>query len=58
MLTTNTLCSCTGKPAQVSDFNIWHRVPEPKDKVKTERWKKYGKYELKGRSTMLSGRED
>lgn len=43
-----------GLPIRVQDFNVWHRLPEPKeDAVKTE-WKKYGKYEIKGRSKMLS----
>jgi len=45
----------SGEPTQVSDFNIWHRVPEPKEGVKTgERWKKYGKYEVKGRRKMMT----
>jgi alpha-tubulin suppressor-like RCC1 family protein len=43
-----------GKPLEVPNFNIWHRLAEPKADVKVEeRWKKYGKYELKGRSKML-----
>jgi alpha-tubulin suppressor-like RCC1 family protein len=42
-----------GKPVQVKDFNIWHRLHEPTEIVKTERWKKYGKYEVKGRSQMI-----
>jgi alpha-tubulin suppressor-like RCC1 family protein len=43
-----------GRPVAVENFNIWHRLPEPKaEQVKIERWKKYGKYELKGRSQML-----
>lgn len=43
-----------GKPLQVPDFNIWHRLAAPRAHVKSqERWKKYGKYELKGRSKML-----
>ena len=47
-----------GRPIQVPDFNIWHRLPEPKEqKAKAERWKKYGKYELKGRSKMLGETE-
>lgn len=46
--------SDAGRPRQVPDINIWHRLPEPKvQQAKTERWKKYGKYELKGRSAML-----
>jgi hypothetical protein len=44
----------SGDPEQVEDFNIWHRIPEPKEQVKTEKWKKYGKYEVKGRQKMLS----
>ena len=44
-----------GEPTQVNNFNIWHRVPEPKEMVKTgERWKKYGKYEVKGRRKMMT----
>jgi alpha-tubulin suppressor-like RCC1 family protein len=44
----------TGEPIQLSDFNIWHRIPEPKEQqVKQERWKKFGKYEVKGRQRML-----
>ena len=31
----------------IPDFNIWHRIPEPKEFVKKEKWKKYGKYEVK-----------
>ena len=42
-----------GKPLKVPNFNIWHRLAEPKADVKVdERWKKYSKYELKGRSKM------
>lgn len=44
----------TGKPVQVDDFNIWHRIPEPKEKVKKEKWTKYGKYEVKGRQKMMT----
>jgi alpha-tubulin suppressor-like RCC1 family protein len=47
-----------GRPAQVVNFNIWHRIPEPKDEVKKERWKKLGKYEVKGRTKMLSESRD
>lgn len=43
------------EPVQENDFNIWHRVKEPKEEVaKTERWKKFGKYEVKGRQKMMS----
>jgi alpha-tubulin suppressor-like RCC1 family protein len=43
----------TGEPKQTEDFNIWHRIPEPKEhQAKTARWKKYGKYEVKGRQKM------
>ncbi len=42
------------RPVQVPDFNIWHRVPEPREEKTTVKWKKYGKYELKGRSAMLA----
>jgi len=45
----------TGEPVQEKDFNIWHRVGEPKERVvKAERWKKLGKYEVKGRRKMMS----
>eukprot|EP00980_Cylindrotheca_fusiformis_P014501 scaffold3875_cov123-Cylindrotheca_fusiformis.AAC.21 len=44
----------SGKPEPVADFNIWHRIPEPKEEVKKEKWKKYGKYEVKGRRKMLT----
>lgn len=51
--------SSAGRSRPVADFNIWHRLPEPKEQVeKKERWKKYGKYEVKGRSKMLSGGGD
>ena len=41
----------TGLPRQVQNFNIWHRIPEPKvERVVNERWKKLDKYEIKGRS--------
>ncbi|CAB9510580.1 Ultraviolet-B receptor UVR8 [Seminavis robusta] len=43
-----------GFPRVLPDFNLWHRVPEPKEHVKKEKWKKYGRYEVKGRSKMLS----
>jgi alpha-tubulin suppressor-like RCC1 family protein len=42
-----------GIPSQVDDFNIWHRIPEPKETVKTERWQKYGTYKVQGRRKML-----
>ncbi|KAL7559429.1 hypothetical protein ACA910_009989 [Epithemia clementina (nom. ined.)] len=43
-----------GLPVEVEDFNVWHRLPEPKDDVvKKEKWKKYGKYEVRGRSKMV-----
>lgn len=44
----------SGEPVQQRDFNIWHRTEEPTEQVKTERWKKYGKYEVKGRHKMLT----
>lgn len=45
----------SGEATQVNDFNIWHRVPEPQEGVtQGERWKKYGKYEVKGRSKMMN----
>jgi alpha-tubulin suppressor-like RCC1 family protein len=44
------------QPRLIPDINIWHRLPEPTDpdKPKMERWKKFGKYEVKGRTKMLS----
>eukprot|EP00977_Amphora_coffeiformis_P028794 scaffold37104_cov183-Amphora_coffeaeformis.AAC.3 len=40
-----------GKPTMIEDFNIWHRLEEPKEnQVKPKNYKKYGKYEIKGRS--------
>ena len=43
----------SGEPKQENDFNIWHRIIEPTEQtVKTERWKKFGKYEVKGRQKM------
>ena len=45
----------TGEPIQESDFNIWHRVKEPTEKVvQAERWKKLNKYEVKGRLKNMS----
>jgi alpha-tubulin suppressor-like RCC1 family protein len=44
-----------GYPVQVSNFNVWQGVPEPsKVNVSAERWKKYGKYELQGRSKVMA----
>lgn len=45
------------KPIQIPDFNIWHRLPEPTENKKKDKWKKYGKYELKGRSAMMAEKE-
>ena len=51
----STAQAATGTPHMVPDFNIWHRQNEPQEEVaKKEKWKKYGKYEVKGRSKMLS----
>jgi E3 ubiquitin-protein ligase HERC2 len=44
-----------GEPVQEDDFNIWHRVTEPTERVvKAERWKKLNKYEIKGRKKNMS----
>ena len=44
-----------GKATMIEDFNIWHRLEEPKEnQAKPKNYKKYGKYEIKGRSKMLS----
>ena len=41
-------------PQSIPNFNIWHRLPPPREEVvQTARWKKYGKYEVKGRSQMM-----
>ncbi len=42
-----------GRPVLLSGHNIWHRIVEPKEKIVKQEWKKYGKYELKGRSKMM-----
>lgn len=47
----------SGLPTMVGNFNIWHRIPEPKEFVKKEKYKKYGKYEVKGRSRMMAVEE-
>lgn len=45
----------TGEPVEESDFNIWHRVNEPTERVvKAERWKKLNKYEVQGRKKMMT----
>ena len=46
--------SLGGAPLMLPDFNVWHRTPEPKEAIKKEKWKKYGKYELKGRSKVMA----
>jgi hypothetical protein len=48
------MITTVGRPRQVADFNIWHRVPEQKEHVKKEKWKKLGKYEVKGRAKMMT----
>jgi len=45
-----------GYPSLLEGHNIWHRIAEPKELVKTQKWQKYGKYELKGRSKMMAER--
>jgi hypothetical protein len=47
-----------GKARAVPDFNVWHRLPEPKEHAPKERWKKFGKYEVKGRRQMLEQTAD
>jgi alpha-tubulin suppressor-like RCC1 family protein len=45
------------KPRLIPDNNVWHRLAEPTDPDKpkpVERWKKFGKYEVKGRTKMLA----
>jgi hypothetical protein len=45
-----------GLPRRIPDFNIWHRTPEPNKNnkpIKKERWKKFGKYEVRGRTKMM-----
>ena len=46
-----------GLPQAIPDWNLWHRVPERKEHVKKEKWKKYGKYEVKGRAKMMSSED-
>jgi hypothetical protein len=41
------LISTVGRPRQVADFNIWHRILEPTEHVKKEKWKKLGKTKSK-----------
>jgi alpha-tubulin suppressor-like RCC1 family protein len=43
-----------GTPVPMEDFNIWHRIPEPKEQVVTQAYKKYGKYEIKGKNKMMT----
>jgi alpha-tubulin suppressor-like RCC1 family protein len=44
----------TGEPTEVENFNIWHRIPEPNENAITkEKYKKYGKYEVRGRAKMM-----
>lgn len=48
--------SSPGLPRQLDDLNVWHRLPDPKEEVvKKEKWKKFGKYEVRGRSKMMAG---
>eukprot|EP00571_Detonula_confervacea_P012895 CAMPEP_0172302584 /NCGR_PEP_ID=MMETSP1058-20130122/4258_1 /TAXON_ID=83371 /ORGANISM="Detonula confervacea, Strain CCMP 353" /LENGTH=697 /DNA_ID=CAMNT_0013013113 /DNA_START=45 /DNA_END=2138 /DNA_ORIENTATION=+ len=42
-----------GQPVLLSGYNIWHRIAEPKEKIVKQKWEKYGKYELQGRSKMM-----
>jgi alpha-tubulin suppressor-like RCC1 family protein len=51
----NSMDATVGKPRQVPNLNIWQRVIEAKEAVKKERWSKYGKYTVKGRTKMLQG---
>ena len=44
----------SGFPTQINDFSIWHRIPEPKEKVIVQEYKKYGKYEIKGKRKMMT----
>mmetsp|Transcript_25517 Transcript_25517/g.55214 ORF Transcript_25517/g.55214 Transcript_25517/m.55214 type:complete len:724 (+) Transcript_25517:401-2572(+) len=47
-----------GRPVKLKELNIWHRCAEPKMKTSSaQRWKKYGSYEVKGRSNMMSETE-
>jgi alpha-tubulin suppressor-like RCC1 family protein len=42
----------------IDGFSVWHRCAEPKKAVKRQqKWKTYGKYELKGRSKMMAEAE-
>jgi len=44
-------------PIQVPNLNVWHRLPEPREVIKSTKWQKYGKYELKGRSAMMATKQ-
>ena len=46
-----------GRPVKLKSLNIWHRTAEPKPQKSTERWKKYGSYEVKGRANMMGAAE-
>lgn len=43
-----------GQPELLTGYNIWHRIEEPREEIVKQKWEKYGKYELKGRSKMLT----
>jgi len=46
-----------GQPVRLRGINIWHRIPEPKEDKKEVKWTKYGKYELKGRRSMMAEKD-
>lgn len=49
-----------GLPSQVPNMNLWHRLGTPTKApvAKKERWKRYGRYEVRGRSRMMSSGDD
>lgn len=46
-----------GRPVRLRGVNVWHRTAAPKEEKKEVKWKKYGRYELKGRSAMLAAKD-
>jgi len=53
----NDVTKIVGQPVRVRGLNIWHKIAEPKEVKKAEKWKKYGKYELKGRRSMMAEKD-
>jgi hypothetical protein len=49
----NMMILTVGRPRQVADFNIWYPFQNTRSMSKKEKWKKFGKYEVKGRAKMM-----